>query len=47
VNKKYRSASRDELKNPDYSYIKRDLRRIMVIAGFFLAIMIVLKFIIP
>jgi hypothetical protein len=45
VNKKYRSASRDDLKNPDYSHIKRDLRRILVIAGSFVAAMIVLAFI--
>jgi hypothetical protein len=43
--RRYRSSSRDELKNPDYSYIKRDLRRILLIAGSFVAIMIVLSFI--
>jgi hypothetical protein len=43
--KKYRKAGRDELKNPDYSYIKRDLRRIFLIAGSFVAVMIVLSFI--
>jgi hypothetical protein len=46
VERKYRTASRDELKNPDYSYIKRDLRRILLIAGSFLVVMIALKFII-
>jgi hypothetical protein len=43
--KKYRTSGRDELKNPDYSYIKRDLRRIFLIAGSFVAVMIVLAFI--
>jgi hypothetical protein len=43
--KKYRSTSRDELNNPDYSFIKRDLRRIFIIAGAFVAVMIVLAFI--
>jgi hypothetical protein len=46
VERKYRTASRDELKNPDYSYIKRDLRRILLIAGSFLVVMIALKFVI-
>jgi hypothetical protein len=44
--KRYRTAVKDELKNPDYSFIKRDLRRILLIAGSFIAAMIVLKFII-
>jgi hypothetical protein len=39
----YRSASRDDLKNPDYTYIKRDLRRILVIASSFIIIMVVLS----
>ncbi len=43
--KKYRTLSRDELKNPDYSYIKRDLRRILLIAGSFVVVMIVLALI--
>jgi hypothetical protein len=43
--KKYRASGRDELKNPDYSYIKRDLRRIFIIAGSFVAVMIVLAII--
>jgi hypothetical protein len=43
--KKYRTSGRDELKNPDYSYIKRDLRRIFLIAGSFVAVMVVLSFI--
>jgi hypothetical protein len=44
--KRYRTAVKDELKNPDYSFIKRDLRRILLIAVSFVAVMIVLKFII-
>ncbi len=43
--KKYRASAREELKNPDYSHIKRDLRRILWIAGSFVAVMIVLSFI--
>jgi hypothetical protein len=43
--KKYRTSGRDELKNPDYSHIKRDLRRIFLIAGSFVVVMIVLSFI--
>jgi hypothetical protein len=43
--KKYRTSGRDELKNPDYSFIKRDLRRIFLIAGSFVVVMIVLSFI--
>jgi hypothetical protein len=44
--KKYRTASREDLKNPDYTYIKRDLRRILVIASSFIVVMIVLAFLI-
>ncbi len=43
--KKYRTSARDELNNPDYSFIRRDLRRIFLIAGSFVAVMIVLAFI--
>jgi hypothetical protein len=43
--KKYRTASKEDLNNPDYSHIKRDLRRIFIIAGSFVAVMIVLAFI--
>jgi len=43
--KKYRTSGREELKNPDYSHIKRDLRRIALIAGSFVVVMIVLAFI--
>jgi hypothetical protein len=32
--------------NPDYSYIKRDLKRIGILAGSFLGILIILSFII-
>jgi hypothetical protein len=42
--RKYRAAAKDELKNPDYSYIKRDLRRIGLIAVSFVSVMIVLSF---
>jgi hypothetical protein len=42
---KQRKTYRDELSNPDYSFIKRDLRRIGIIAGSFIAVMIVLAFI--
>ena len=31
--------------NPDYSYIRRDLRRIFTLAGFFFAVLIVLSFV--
>lgn len=30
---------------PDYSYVKKDLRRIGMLAGFFFAVMLVLSFI--
>jgi hypothetical protein len=43
--KKYRTTGREDLKNPDYSHIKRDLRRIGWIAGSFVVVMIVLSFI--
>lgn len=33
--------------NPDYTYIKRDLRRIAVLAGSIFAVLIVLAFILP
>ena len=38
-----RSSDRDF--NPDYSYVKKDLKRIGTIAGTFIAILIVLSFI--
>jgi hypothetical protein len=40
------AGSRTEF-NPDYSYVKSDLRRIGVLAGIFTAALIVLSFIIP
>lgn len=43
--KKKRVASRNELANPDYSHVKSDLRRIFIIAGSFIAVMIVLAFV--
>ena len=30
--------------NPDYTYVKRDLARIGTLAGFFIAVLIVLSF---
>lgn len=32
--------------NPDYTYVKRDLRRIGTLAGFFVVVLVVLSFII-
>jgi hypothetical protein len=37
------SAPRNEF-NPDYTYVKRDLRRIGILAGSFFALLIVLSF---
>jgi hypothetical protein len=37
------SSTRTEF-NPDYTYVKRDLRRIGTLAGFFFAGLIVLSF---
>jgi len=37
------STSRTEF-NPDYTYVRRDLRRIGVLAGSFLALLVVLSF---
>ena len=33
--------------NPDYTYIKRDLKRIGVLAGSFFALLVALSFILP
>jgi hypothetical protein len=33
--------------NPDYTYIKSDLKRIGVLAGSFFALLIILSFILP
>ncbi len=37
------SSSRNEF-NPDYSDVRRDLKRIGSLAGFFIAVLIVLSF---
>ena len=37
------SPTRTEF-NPDYTYVKRDLRRIGTLAGFFITVLIVLSF---
>jgi hypothetical protein len=34
----------DEAFNPDYSYVKKDLKRIGILAGTFLVIMVILSF---
>jgi hypothetical protein len=38
------AASKSTEFNPDYSYVKRDLKRIGLLAGSFFAILIVLSF---
>ena len=38
------APSRNEF-NPDYTYVKRDLKRIGSLAGFFIVVLIVLSFI--
>ena len=30
--------------NPDYTYVKRDLRRIGTLAGFFITVLVILSF---
>ncbi|HKJ39262.1 MAG TPA: hypothetical protein VJ972_10820 [Anaerolineales bacterium] len=45
VNVKVAAASSRNEFNPDYTYVKRDLARIGTLAGFFIAILIVLSFI--
>ena len=37
------STTRTEF-NPDYTYVKRDLARIGTLAGFFVAVLVVLSF---
>ncbi|MDQ2693726.1 MAG: hypothetical protein M3Y68_16940 [Chloroflexota bacterium] len=37
------SPTRTEF-NPDYAYVKRDLRRIGTLAGFFITVLVVLSF---
>jgi hypothetical protein len=44
--RKYRAMAKDELKNPDYTHIRSDLRRIFLIAVFFISVMVVLSFVI-
>ncbi len=41
------SSSRGPVFNPDYSHILKDLRRIGILAGSFVAILIVLYLILP
>ena len=36
-------ATRTEF-NPDYTYVKRDLKRIGTLAGFFVAVLVILSF---
>ena len=38
------SPSQVETFNPDYSYVKKDLRRIGTLAGIFLTVLVVLSF---
>jgi len=38
------SASKSVEFNPDYSYVRKDLVRIGTLAGFFIAVLIVLSF---
>ncbi len=38
------SPSQAEAFNPDYTYVKKDLRRIGTLAGIFLTILVVLSF---
>jgi hypothetical protein len=40
-----RSKRKAEAFNPDYSYVRKDLRRIGALAGFFLAVLVALSFI--
>ncbi|MBM3152308.1 MAG: hypothetical protein FJZ96_08945 [Chloroflexi bacterium] len=42
-NLKFNTTSRTEF-NPDYTPVKRDLRRIGLLAGIFLAILVILSF---
>ena len=45
MEKKYRTKMREDLTNPDYTYIRRDLRRILLIALSFVAVMVALTFV--
>jgi hypothetical protein len=38
------SASRSSEFNPDYSYVKQDLRRIGILAGSFISVLVILSF---
>lgn len=38
------TAARANEFNPDYSYVKKDLRRIGILAGSFMAILVILSF---
>ncbi len=38
------SAPKQPVFNPDYSYVKKDLRRIGILAGSFVLVLIVLSF---
>jgi hypothetical protein len=40
-----RSRRRSEGFNPDYSYVRKDLKRIAALAGFFLAVLLALAFV--
>ncbi|MGD0574748.1 MAG: hypothetical protein ABSB61_05185 [Anaerolineales bacterium] len=41
---KYAQRSRVESFNPDYQHIRKDLRRIALIAGTFIVVMVILSF---
>ncbi|MGA2112311.1 MAG: hypothetical protein ABSG98_09225 [Anaerolineales bacterium] len=41
---KYAQRSRVETFHPDYQYIRKDLRRIGLIAGTFIVVMVILTF---
>jgi len=41
--KRYRTTAREDLKNPDYTYIRQDLRRILLIASSFIVVMVILS----
>ena len=38
------SSTKSNEFNPDYTYVKRDLRRIATLAGFFIVTLVVLSF---
>ena len=45
MSRKMMRATRSDTFNPDYSHIKKDLRRIALIAGSFVVLMIALSFV--